>query len=168
MVDHPPVNDGQLVDIGLQLYTFKRTSQFQSFVIQFLVGLKAQEEELMHMRDVFRTLDADHNGFLDKDEIQRGMAHVSNLLSGQLGGNGPDWLAAFDAIDVDHDGKINYEEFTMAAYNRAKLINLKNLHIAFDFVDEDHNQVIEREEVNHMLARTNIDTHLQMHDIDIQ
>ena len=75
------------------------------------------------MRDVFRMIDADHNGFLDKEEIKRGMDAVESLLSNQLGGNGPDWNAAFDAIDVDHDGKINYEEFTMAAYNRAKLIN---------------------------------------------
>ena len=119
------------------------------------------------MRDVFRTMDTDHNGFLDKDEIQRGMQAVNQLLSNQLGGNGPDWNAAFNAIDIDHDGKIDYNEFTAAAYNRAKLINQENLHIAFDFVDTDHNQVIEREEVNHMLARTNLDTHLQMHDIDI-
>ena len=61
------------------------------------------------------------------------------MLSSKLGGNGPNWQSAFDAIDVDHDGLINYEEFTMAAYNRAKLINEANLHIAFDFVDEDHN-----------------------------
>ena len=27
--------------------------------------IKAEEKELQHMRDVFRTLDADHNGFLD-------------------------------------------------------------------------------------------------------
>ena len=67
------------------------------------------------------------------------MAKVESLLTLQLGGNGPNWVAAFDAIDVDHDGKINYEEFIMAAYNRAKLINDQNLHIAFDFVDEDHN-----------------------------
>ena len=73
MVDHPTVADSELVDIGMQMYTFKRTSQFQSFVIQFLVAKKAQEKELKHMRDVFRTMDTDHNGFLDKDEIQRGM-----------------------------------------------------------------------------------------------
>ena len=70
------------------------------------------------------------------------------MLSDKLGGHGPDWAGAFAAMDVDHDGKINYEEFTMAAYNRAKIINEANLHVAFDFVDADHNQVIEREEVN--------------------
>lgn len=168
MVDQPDISDAQLVDIGVSMYTFKRTSQFQSFVIQFLVGVKAQELELKRIRDVFRTLDADHNGFLDSEELQKGMEQVNSLLSSQLGGNGLNWAAAFEAIDVDQDGKINYEEFTMAAYNRAKLINEANLQIAFDFVDEDRNQVIEREEVNRMLARTNLDTHLQMHDIDIE
>ena len=142
----------------MSMYTFKRTSQFQSFVIQFLVGLKAQEEELSHMRDVFRTLDKDHNGFLDQDEIQNGLAKVKSLLTARLGGNGPNWAAAFAAIDVDGDGKINYEEFTMAAYDRAKLINEKNLHIAFDFVDDNHNDKIEREEINRIMARTNLDT----------
>lgn len=58
-------------------------------------------------------------------------------MMARLGGNNPNWAAAFDAIDVDNDGKINYEEFTMAAYSRAKLINEQNLHIAFDFVDMD-------------------------------
>ena len=38
-------------------------------------------------------------------------------------------------MDVNHDGKVDYDEFIRAGYNRSKLINLKNLKIAFDSID---------------------------------
>ena len=37
------VDQASLADVGLTLYRYKRTSQFQSMIIQFLSGLKAQQ-----------------------------------------------------------------------------------------------------------------------------
>ena len=70
MVDEPDVDDAQLSSVRLEMSKFTRTSQFQSFVISFLVGLRADEEELKVMREAFRALDKDKNGFLDEQELQ--------------------------------------------------------------------------------------------------
>ena len=78
MVDEPDVDADQLSSVRLEMNKFTRTSQFQSFVISFLVGLRADEEELKVMREAFRALDKDKNGFLDQHELHQVIERDSN------------------------------------------------------------------------------------------
>ena len=54
---------------------------------------------------------------------------------GNIGSSKKDYQELFEIMDVNRDGKIDYDEFIRAGYNRSKLINLKNLKIAFDSID---------------------------------
>ena len=84
------LSNREITDIGLTLYTFKRTSQFQSFVISFLVGLKAQKDELAQLNKIYLKLDTNGDGFLDADELVVGMHEVrANLF--ELLDRDPDW-----------------------------------------------------------------------------
>ena len=45
VIDENEVDEEELADIGLNIYTFKQSSLFQSSIIAFLVGLKANKED---------------------------------------------------------------------------------------------------------------------------
>ena len=42
-------------------------------------------------------------------------------------------------MDQTGDGKIDFTEFISAVYDRKKLLSKKNIKIAFDMLDTDHN-----------------------------
>ena len=75
-------------------------------------------------------MDVDNNGFLDEREIQNCILQISEQLE-ELIGNEIDFSGIMNTVDINKDGRINYEEFTIAAYNHRKLLNEKNLQIAF-------------------------------------
>ena len=51
------------------------------------------------------------------------------------------------AADFDGDGRINYDEFMTAAYNRQKLLNQENLTQAFISLDRNSDGTISRSEL---------------------
>lgn len=165
MVDKSQVPEGLLVDTGMSLYKFKRTSEFQSFIIQFLVGLKAQTSEMDKMRTVFQGLDTDQNGFLDEKEIIAGLDQVKLDLKRRLGAE-PQWDNLLKTIDKNGDGRVSYNEFTAAAYDRARLLNDKNLEIAFEILDENKDGKISKTELSKFIAGSTLDN-LSMHEIEM-
>ena len=74
MVDNEEISQEDQVSLSHNLYTFKRTSQLQSFVIQLLVGLKALNEDLVEIRKIFQQLDTNKDGYIDDLELKQGMA----------------------------------------------------------------------------------------------
>ena len=53
MVKQEVIDEGQKVDIALNIYTFKRSTLLQSSVVAFLSRLKADDDELANLRKVF-------------------------------------------------------------------------------------------------------------------
>ena len=47
-------------------------------------------------------------------------------------GEGINYESLIQDLDQDGDGKVNYEEFSTACYNRIGLLNDENLRLAFD------------------------------------
>ena len=74
------------------------------------------------MREVFDSLDTNKDGFLDQSELEEGMSKVKSEMRSLLG-HQPDWEKTIEKCDQDGDGRINWEEFWTAAYDRAKVIN---------------------------------------------
>lgn len=59
----------------------------------------------------------------------------------------PDWNALIDALDVNSDNNIDYNEFVTAAYDRMSLLNKENLDKAFITLDLNGDGNIEVEEL---------------------
>ena len=78
----------------------------------------------------------------------------------------PDWENLMQSVDTNDDGRLDFDEFCNATYNRRKLLNDKNLRIAFDLFDSNKDGVIDREELSQYLAETTLDD-LSMHEIDM-
>ncbi len=63
------------------------------------------DEQRSEMREIFKHFDHDKNGTMEAREL-------ASLLTTLGGDSGADELdAAIEALDVDHNGKIDLEEF---------------------------------------------------------
>lgn len=45
-------------------------------------------------------------------------------------------------MDINRTGKINFSEFTTAAFSRARMLNSKNLNAVFDVFDVDKDGIV--------------------------
>ena len=93
--------------------------------------MQTKSTELEDLRDLFKKLDSSKDGFLDRKEIQDGMADIMEIFHIDE----EDWEKMVNAMDTDGDGKIDYTEFITAAYNRELLLSQQNLQIAFKMFD---------------------------------
>ena len=66
---------------------------------------------------------------------------------GPIKADSPDWIELVEQLDINGDGKIDYQEFITAAVNRSRLLNAQNLEIAFKMFDQDGNGVISKDEL---------------------
>ena len=93
--------------------------------------MQTKTAELEDLRNLFKKLDSSQDGFLDRQEIQDGMADIMEIFHIDE----DDWDKMVNAMDTDGDGKIDYTEFITAAYNREMLLSKENLDIAFKMFD---------------------------------
>ena len=174
LLDHPwitslsksdEISETELVEAGMNIYSFKQASLFQSSVIAMLAGMKQSKEEISALRKVFVLLDEDQDGYLSREEIIQGMQQVDSGLS-SIWGKNPDWDTVISSIDTNRDGVIDYDEFMTAAADREKLLNTKNLKNAFRALDKNGNGKIEVEEIKGAFSYGNIDN-LSFHGVNV-
>ena len=92
---------------------------------------------------MFLKLDTSQDGFLQVEELQKGMGNVFGMLHAES----TEWQEMVHELDTNGDGKIDYQEFITAAVGRSKLLNQQNLQIAFNMFDKDGNGMIDKEEL---------------------
>ena len=134
-IEDPVVKERTALVVTDALISFRKAGILQTGVLSFLTNLLATEEELEELGEMFKQMDTSKDGFLSIEELKQG-------LSMQLGGfkyKDTDWDEILISIDSNGDGRVDFAEFVSAAYNRQKLINKKNLDIAFKIFDRDGN-----------------------------
>ncbi len=95
--------DGQIQYNGAPacpLVTRDPSSSF--FRTEFKVFVEHAEKEL---RQLFESIDRDHNGELDKDELKLAFRRAGLAISSAK------LDQFFDEVDVNHDGVISFEEW---------------------------------------------------------
>ena len=70
------IDDDDILETYLNLYTHKRSSLLQSSVIAFLAGIKLDEQEKITLRKIFTSLDTNKDGFLSANELCSGMKNI--------------------------------------------------------------------------------------------
>lgn len=122
-------------------------------------GLKAQADELERIQKLFESLDKDADGKLGKDELKKGFANSLDLSAG-----GDDFDALLDAMDLDQDGLIDYQEFMQATISRQTVMNDQNLDEAFNLMDLNGDGNISKEELEEVFSAHPKDELKQMVD----
>ena len=76
-----------------------------------------RDEVAAHVRQMFQDLDANHDGFVTRDEmdsLHQRMMGMHEGMTKERGMKGPDRAAAFDRLDINRDGMISRQEFMAA------------------------------------------------------
>ena len=50
-------------------------------MISFLVGLRANKEDLSQLKEVFKQLDPEHTGYVERSEIEPIVSHLRSQLA---------------------------------------------------------------------------------------
>ncbi len=74
------------------------------------------------MKDTFKALDKNGDGFLTLEELRAGLTEVKN---------GDEILELMKAADTDNSGTINYTEFIAATIDAQIFLREENLRSAF-------------------------------------
>ena len=87
---------------------------------------------------MFHKLDTNNVGYITYEEMKAGM---KNILDPWQYKN-CDWFSYFSAMDINRTGKINFSEFTTAAFSRARMLSSSNINAVFDVFDVDGDGVV--------------------------
>lgn len=104
--------------------------------------------KVMHLSDVFRTIDTDCNGFIEKQEL------CGRLES--LGVSKEAAVKAADAADYDNSGKIEWSEFVAAMLPASQELFATALQVAFSHFDTNHDGHLDRAEITTLLESGHI------------
>jgi calcium-dependent protein kinase len=139
---------------------FRAMNSFQNGVVALIASLAAQEKELTKLKNMFRDLDQDRNGTLNKQEVKNAFQTLKNELSTSkniiLGSwSEYDYDQLWESMDRDGDGEISYEEFIAAAIDKAALLTNENVDRTFRLIDLDGNGQLSREELEQAFSSNN-------------
>ena len=113
----------------------------------FIASHLTNKEEKKDLEKIFKLMDKDGNGTLDKEEVSQGYAEHFGIEMTEEQVN-----AMFDAVDIDGNGCIDYTEFVMATMNEKDLISEQKLKAAFRLFDKDGSGAISQNELKQALG----------------
>ena len=101
-------------------------------------NLLATSEELKEYIAMFSRLDKSNDGFISLEEMKSGLK--ATQIMGSL--EDDEWDEILKAMDTNGDGKIDFNEFVAATFDRKKLISQANIKAVFDMFDQDRSGTI--------------------------
>jgi len=106
--------------------------------------------KIQHLTELFRTVDQDHNGMVDCDELCRMLASQGVPFDVAQ--------TAADQADMDHSGSIEWTEFVAALLPASHELFATALLTAFSHFDKDHDGCIGEAEMIELLTSGEIDS----------
>jgi calcium-dependent protein kinase len=113
------------------------------------------KEEKKDLEKIFRSMDKDGNGTLDRQEVLYGYEEHFGVAITEEAVD-----AMFQSVDLDGNNCIDYTEFVMATMNEKDLISNEKLKAAFRLFDKDNSGTISPDEIRKVLGIGSSDLHL--------
>jgi calcium-dependent protein kinase len=102
-------------------------STFRSLAFQ-VVARKATTSEIMELRNIFHSIDVNHDGVISVEELKQGLGSCYSEKEME------EWFAH---ADVDQDGSINYTEFLATTLEGKGELELVRIAEAFELFDKE-------------------------------
>jgi len=129
------------------LQNFQGHQAIKQATLAFIASHLTNKEEKQDLEKIFKLMDKDGNGTLDKEEVIAGYEeHFGLNMTGEQVGK------MFEAVDIDGNGTIDYTEFCMATMNERELTSQKKLSAAFKMFDKDGSGAISHAELKRALG----------------
>lgn len=119
----------------------KRRLTFQKAIIKFITFNLVSPEEITNIRNLYKLMDKNDDGYLTIDELYEGFA-----LSGKII-NESEFNKIVEALDPHNTGIIEYEDFISACVSKEKILEEHNLQNAFNIIDIDSSGEISVDEI---------------------
>ncbi|CAL9052085.1 calcium-dependent protein kinase 15-like [Musa acuminata AAA Group] len=159
ILKHPWIReDGEAPDKPLDLAVLTRMKQFRAMNKLKKVALKViaeslSEEEIMGLKEMFKSMDTDNSGTLTVEELKAGLPKLGNL---GIKISESEVKQLIEAADVDGNGSIDYLEFITATMHMNKMEKEDHLFKAFEYFDKDKSGYITIEELEQALTKYNM------------
>ncbi|XP_073144408.1 calcium-dependent protein kinase 17-like [Henckelia pumila] len=151
VLNHPWIKeDGEAPDTPLdnavldRLKQFTAMNQFKKVALRVIAGCLS-EEEIMGLKQMFKSMDTDNSGTITLEELKQGLAKQGTKLSEY------EVKQLMEAADADGNGTIDYEEFITATMHMNRMDREEHLYTAFQYFDKDNSGYITREELEQAL-----------------
>ncbi|KAH7435153.1 hypothetical protein KP509_06G052400 [Ceratopteris richardii] len=154
--NHPWVRaDGDAPDRPLDNLVLTRMKHFQAVnklkKLAFkVIAEKMSEEEIIGLKELFKSMDTDNSGTLSLDELKKGFASQGSLVAEE------EAAELLNAADIDGNGCVDYMEFVAAMINKNKLEKEEQLVSAFQYFDTDNSGFITTSELKDALEKHNM------------
>ncbi|KAF3791959.1 Calcium-dependent protein kinase 17 [Nymphaea thermarum] len=151
VLNHPWIkDDGEAPDIPLDNAVFNRLKQFRAMNKFKKVALRViagclSEEEIMGLKEMFKSMDTDNSGTITFEELKQGLAKQGTKLSEM------EVKQLLEAADSDGNGTIDYDEFITATMHLNRMDKEDHLYTAFQYFDKDNSGYITTEELEQAL-----------------
>ncbi|CAL1375203.1 unnamed protein product [Linum trigynum] len=156
VLNHPWMReDGDASDKPIDIAVLSRMKQFRAMNKLKKVALKViaenlSEEEIMGLREMFKSMDTDNSGTITYEELRAGLPKLGTKLSES------EVRQLMEAADVDGNGTIDYIEFITATMHLNRMEREDHLYKAFEYFDKDKSGYITMEELEHALKQYNM------------
>ena len=124
--------------------------------MSLLSNLMASSGELDEYIKMFEKLDTSHDGIISIPEMKKGLKSLANLNFKVE--SDEEWDELLEKMDSNGDGQIDFQEFLAAAYDKTKLLNDKNIKIAFDLFDRDKKGYISQQNLKQVFGLTSVNS----------
>ncbi|XP_026425435.1 calcium-dependent protein kinase 13-like [Papaver somniferum] len=102
-------------------------------------------EEVEDIRETFKQMDGDNDGFVSVVELKAGLQNFSSQLVDS------EVQMLTETIETNGKGTLDYDEFLAVSLHLRRMANDEHLHKAFSYFDKDRNGYIELEELKEAL-----------------
>ncbi|XP_074575726.1 calcium-dependent protein kinase 1-like [Curcuma longa] len=159
ILNHPWIReDGEAPDNPLDLTVISRMKQFRAMNKLKKVALKViaeslSEEEIIGLKEMFKSMDIDNSGTLTVEELRAGIPRLGNL---GIKITEYEVQQLMEAADVDGNGCIDYMEFITATMHMNRMEKEDHLYKAFQYFDKDKSGYITVEELEQALMDYNM------------
>ncbi|VFQ95483.1 unnamed protein product [Cuscuta campestris] len=142
--------DGEAPDTPLdnavleRLKQFRAMNKFKKVALRVIAGCLS-EEEIMGLKEMFKSMDTDGSGTITLEELKQGLAKQGTKLSEY------EVKQLMEAADADGNGTIDYEEFITATMHMNRMDREEHLYTAFQYFDKDNSGYITIEELEQAL-----------------
>ncbi|KAL0015912.1 hypothetical protein SO802_002981 [Lithocarpus litseifolius] len=156
VLNHPWMRvDGDASDKPLDIAVLTRMKQFRAMNKLKKVALKViaenlSEEEIMGLKEMFKSMDTDSSGTITYEELKAGIPKLGSKLSES------EVKQLMEAADVDGNGTIDYLEFITATMHMNRVEKEEHLYKAFEYFDKDRSGYITMEELESALKKYNM------------